>query len=72
MKVNPIYLTNEESCVVKINIVPLWNFITDLNKVTAISKLIAEKFIYKGDPYKIGTFIKELVAIKRFFLFFLR
>ena len=72
MKVNPIYLTNEESCVVKINIVPLWNFITDLNKVTAISKLIAEKFIYKGDPYKIGTFIKGISSDKTILPIFLK
>ena len=69
---NPIYLTNEESCVVKLNIVPLWNFITYLNKVTAVSKLIAEKFIYKGEPYKIGTFIKGINSDKTTLPIFLK
>ena len=60
LKENPINLTNYQSCVIPQNMKVLWDFITNFNKVTTISKLFADKFEYKGDLYQKGTFIKGL------------
>ena len=62
MKKNPINLGNFESCVVKETREHLWDFLTDLNKVTKVSKLIADYFEYSGDRFQKGTFIKGIAC----------
>ena len=68
MKKTPVNLNNYESCIVNQRMEDLWDFITDLNKVTKVSKMLADTFEYKGDRFKIGTFIKGLNGAKAFFL----
>ena len=60
MKKNPVNMNSYESCIVNHNSEELWDFITDLNRVTKVSKMLADKFEYKGDRFKVGTFIKAL------------
>jgi hypothetical protein len=60
MKATPIHLSSFESCVINSNIDYLWEFVTDLNKVTKVSKMIADNFEYNNDRFREGTFIKGL------------
>lgn len=51
-------LFSYESCIINTDIQTLWDFVTNLNLFAKVSHLFADNFEYRGDMYKIGTFIK--------------
>ena len=60
MKATPIHLSSFESCIINNNIDYLWEFVTDLNKVTKVAKMMADNFEYNNDRFREGTFIKGI------------
>lgn len=60
MKATPMHLVNFESCIINNSIDYLWEFVTDLNNITKVSKMIADNFEYNNDRFREGTFIKGI------------
>ena len=47
-----------QSCIINTNYKKIWEFVTDLKKMSEITPNICTKIEYKGPRMKIGTFIK--------------
>ena len=47
-----------ESCIVYVNYLKVWDFITDFKKLGEIAPIIGSKIEYSGEKLKVGSFIK--------------
>jgi hypothetical protein len=47
-----------QSCIINSNYKKIWEFVTDIKKMSEITPNIGTKIEYKGPRMKIGTFIK--------------
>ena len=50
-----------ESCIVNVNYLKVWEFITDLKKLSEIAPIIGSKIEYSGEKLKVGSFIKYYI-----------
>lgn len=51
-------LFNSESIIVNKNMNDSWNIITDFQKISDFNPKLGQNFIFKGDKYKQGSFVK--------------
>jgi hypothetical protein len=55
-----------ESCIINANYLKVWEFITDLKKLSEIAPIIGSKIEYSGEKLKVGSFIKYYIdALKK-------
>ena len=50
-----------ESCIINVNYLKVWEFITDLKKLSEIAPIIGSKIEYSGEKLKVGSFIKYYI-----------
>ena len=50
-----------ESCIINVNYLKVWEFITDLKKLSEIAPIIGSKIEYSGEKSKVGSFIKYYI-----------
>ena len=50
-----------ESCIINDNYLKIWEFITDLKKLSEIAPVIGSKVAYCGEKFKVGSFLKYYI-----------
>ena len=59
-----------ESCIINANYLKVWEFITDLKKLSEIAPIIGSKIEYSGEKLKVGSFIKYYIDVLKKTVFF--
>jgi hypothetical protein len=50
-----------ESCIINVNYLNVWEFITDFKKLCEIAPIMGSKIEYSGEKWKVGSFIKYYI-----------
>ena len=59
-----------ESCIINANYLKVWEFITDLKKLSEIAPIIGSKIEYSREKLKVGSFIKYYIDVLKKTVFF--